>query len=227
MAAIEVAGSQSPFEMPQPDQEKQCLKCRVRRPLADFEGDRPAERPSIFCRSCRATTKTCRRCGKLKSITEFAIRRGDRYGFCKPCYSEVRSQMYAKRRARLDAHFGEDRSRDSYADQDPEEVLRGPDRRRAERLKAALRMPIDREEIFARDDWRCWICGAPVLRKDASLDHVTPIAHGGADEPENVRLAHMLCNSRRGARPSDRDAVGGKDAPRAQHGTPRRVGRDP
>lgn len=213
--------------MPQQRRERQCQKCRQRRPLADFQDDSPAGPTSAFCRSCRAITKTCRKCGEVKSITEFASRRGDRIGFCKSCYSAARSRIYAGRRKRLDSHFGEDRPRDRYADRDPEEVLRDPERRRAERLKAARRAPIDREEIFARDEWRCWICREPVLRADATLDHVIPIARGGADGPENVRLAHMLCNSHRGARLPDRDVAGGEYTSRVRPGTPRRVGQDP
>jgi 5-methylcytosine-specific restriction endonuclease McrA len=180
--------------------EKQCPKCRKSRPRADFLTGPPGEPPSIFCRSCRETTKTCRKCAEEKSITEFASKRGDRYGFCKPCYSEIRARMYEATRARLDKHFGVDRPKHAYADEDPDEVLKRPKRRRAERLKAALKAPINREEIFARDEWRCWICGEPVLREHASIDHLVPIARGGSDQPDNVRLAHSLCNSRRGAR---------------------------
>jgi 5-methylcytosine-specific restriction endonuclease McrA len=32
----------------------------------------------------------------------------------------------------------------------------------------------------------------------ASLDHVVPISKGGTDEPENLKLAHFICNVRKG-----------------------------
>ena len=35
----------------------------------------------------------------------------------------------------------------------------------------------------------------------ATIDHLTPIAAGGADEPENVATAHWKCNRERGTRP--------------------------
>lgn len=163
-----------------------------------------ADRPtSLFCRRCRETEKACRRCGKTKSIIEFSRSKGDEIGVCKPCYGEARASIYAAGRARADAswrkQYGTDRpTGTSHYDQDPAEVLEAPKRRRAERLKNARRAPIDREAIFERDGWLCGICGEQVERHHASLDHIVPISLGGAHEPSNVRLAHSLCNSRRG-----------------------------
>ena len=64
---------------------------------------------------------------------------------------------------------------------------------------------IRREEVFQRDDYLCWICGlatnpkARVPELDApTVDHVIPRAFGGTHDPENLRCAHLSCNSRRG-----------------------------
>jgi hypothetical protein len=157
----------------------------------------------LFCRSCRETEKACRSCGESKSIIEFSSSKGNEIGFCKACYAEARTSIYAAGRARADAiwrkRFGEERpAGTSHYDQDPAEVLEAPRRRRAERLKKAPRAPIDREAIFERDGWLCGICGERVARRQATLDHIVPISLGGAHEPSNVRLAHSLCNSRRG-----------------------------
>lgn len=183
--------------------EKHCQKCRRRQPLELFwTGD--VEQPvSLFCRSCREAEKTCQKCGESKSIIEFSRREGDQYGMCKSCYAAARVSIYANGRTRADAiwrkrHRTERPPGTSHYDQDPAEVLRAPKRRRAARLKEASRAPIDREAIFERDGWLCGICGEPVERADATLDHIVPVSLGGADEPENVRLAHSLCNSRRG-----------------------------
>jgi 5-methylcytosine-specific restriction endonuclease McrA len=182
--------------------EKQCPKCRRRQSIYAFMLA-PGERPSLFCQSCRKTEKTCRGCGKSKSIIEFSSSEGDRIGFCKPCYANARASIYAHGRARADAiwrerHGTERPAGTSHYDRDPAEVLRAPKRRRAKRLKQAKRAPIDREAIFERDGWLCGICGEPVEADDATLDHIVPISLGGADEASNVRLAHSLCNSRRG-----------------------------
>ena len=62
------------------------------------------------------------------------------------------------------------------------------------------------QEIYERDHWRCRICGGLAARwrkhRDpfsATLDHVVPLVKGGPHTRENVQLAHMACNSRKGA----------------------------
>lgn len=63
------------------------------------------------------------------------------------------------------------------------------------------------EKLFARDEGICWICGGR-CDKDAdsndnmypSVDHVIPISHGGKDSWDNVKLAHRLCNTLKGAK---------------------------
>lgn len=64
---------------------------------------------------------------------------------------------------------------------------------------------IERRAIFERDGWMCQLCGEPVTDglhythpMCATLDHIVPIALGGEHVQENVQLAHMRCNSRKG-----------------------------
>jgi 5-methylcytosine-specific restriction endonuclease McrA len=65
-------------------------------------------------------------------------------------------------------------------------------------------------ELGERDGWRCHLCLIAVdvtLRfpdlMSATFDHLDPISNGGDDAPENVALAHWICNTRRGARSID------------------------
>lgn len=60
-------------------------------------------------------------------------------------------------------------------------------------------------EISIRDEWTCHLCGEQVdetlprlAAKGASLDHVIPLSKGGTDDPENLKLAHFICNVRKG-----------------------------
>lgn len=64
--------------------------------------------------------------------------------------------------------------------------------------------PYTDREIFERDNWTCHLCGDPIdpelPRTDwygATIDHVIPIAAGGADVPSNVAAAHWICNHRK------------------------------
>lgn len=63
-----------------------------------------------------------------------------------------------------------------------------------------------RNAVYERDSWVCQICGEPTSRtydhsdpKSPTLDHIIPRSKGGSDSIDNLRLAHALCNSLRGA----------------------------
>ena len=53
-----------------------------------------------------------------------------------------------------------------------------------------------RAPVFARYGTDCWLCGHPGAD---SVDHVTPRSRGGTDALENMRPAHLFCNTGRGA----------------------------
>jgi 5-methylcytosine-specific restriction endonuclease McrA len=58
--------------------------------------------------------------------------------------------------------------------------------------------------LIQRDGPHCWLCGEPVdqtkigvgsyAKRKPSRDHFVPRAAGGSNAPENIRLAHQLCN---------------------------------
>lgn len=69
---------------------------------------------------------------------------------------------------------------------------------------------IDSLDIYVRDEWMCMLCVQPVDRllkwpapMSASLDHIKPIVKGGDHVPTNVQLAHLRCNTSKGARTVD------------------------
>lgn len=59
---------------------------------------------------------------------------------------------------------------------------------------------IDPRAVYERDHEICGICGEHVEPADISVDHIAPLSLGGQHTWENVRLAHLLCNVRRGNR---------------------------
>lgn len=81
------------------------------------------------------------------------------------------------------------------------------DRRHRERVAGVgLAGSITLREVADRDGWRCHICHKAVPDResksrslDPTIDHLIPLAAGGEHVPENVALAHFLCNSKRGA----------------------------
>jgi 5-methylcytosine-specific restriction endonuclease McrA len=59
---------------------------------------------------------------------------------------------------------------------------------------------VTREEIFARDGYRCVYCGTVQPAEALSVDHVHPRVKGGDRSPGNLVTACIPCNSRKGAR---------------------------
>ena len=77
----------------------------------------------------------------------------------------------------------------------------GRSRRRA-RKRQVEHQEYRRADIFVRDNWRCHLCGKKINPRlepnhlmGATLDHIVPLARGGADASHNVAPAHRLCNS--------------------------------
>jgi 5-methylcytosine-specific restriction endonuclease McrA len=70
-------------------------------------------------------------------------------------------------------------------------------RRRAERV-ASVVVDVSLDDILARDGSRCHICGIETYIDDRTLDHVVPLTLGGEHTPDNCRIAHRVCNSRKG-----------------------------
>lgn len=61
--------------------------------------------------------------------------------------------------------------------------------------------------VAERDGLACWLCGEltdPTVnseeRRYPTVDHIHPISKGGPHTMENVKLAHRLCNLKRGGR---------------------------
>lgn len=77
----------------------------------------------------------------------------------------------------------------------------------------------DHAVVFVRDGWVCYLCGLQVDRDvrwpdpwSPSLDHVVPLAAGGAHSLENTRCTHLRCNMSKNDRilPVFADAVEAK-----------------
>ena len=95
------------------------------------------------------------------------------------------------------------------------------DRERSSRHKIAAKRrgavaghTVSRRLIYERDQGTCWICSRKVQRWEEwqgissrrqarldflpTLDHLRPLAKGGEHSAQNIRLAHFICNARRG-----------------------------
>lgn len=85
--------------------------------------------------------------------------------------------------------------------------FRNTRRARSGRMRAGLRSPYSYEQVVMKSAGRCALCAGRVdlaLRYpdpgSGSVDHVVPLSLGGSDAVDNVQLAHLRCNLRKGAR---------------------------
>ncbi|MDJ0723944.1 MAG: HNH endonuclease [Prochloraceae cyanobacterium] len=72
--------------------------------------------------------------------------------------------------------------------------------------------PVNRREILKRDRHQCQYCGS---KKNLTIDHVIPRSLGGKHCWENVVIACVSCNSRKGDRTLDRARMQLKTKPKA------------
>lgn len=73
-------------------------------------------------------------------------------------------------------------------------------RRRAQMRQTASGR-VSRKRIIEKYGMVCHLCGGEILsRSDLHMDHVIPLARGGAHIEENIRPAHAECNVRKGAK---------------------------
>lgn len=64
-----------------------------------------------------------------------------------------------------------------------------------------------RFEILKRDAFTCQYCGAKAPRVSLQVDHVVPVARGGASEPDNLVAACIDCNAGKADVPLDMRAL--------------------
>lgn len=64
-----------------------------------------------------------------------------------------------------------------------------------------------RFEVLRRDGFACTYCGRRPPEVELHIDHVTPAALGGRDEPANLRTACIDCNVGKGSTPPDAQMV--------------------
>ena len=108
-------------------------------------------------------------------------------------------------------HYNSTFHKGSQRKSDSPEQKRIRDRKRTQRRRALEADPnaelISREIVGDRDGWACGICRCDVDSslawpdpKSPSLDHIVPLSRGGRHTYSNVRITHLTCNVKRGAR---------------------------
>jgi hypothetical protein len=210
---------------------RRCKRCGNDRALTDFyryaSGSinpwcKPCYRAWYIDRSGGLTDRACTRCGRRATVT--ARRAAEPHYFCSvACKDRARKDAaiaarVASKTARACLWCGgriEPRQRTDAAYCSPVCNSKAHQRTRNWHRRMGVRVKPRKEplpsliDIARRSCWRCGICGGRVRPSLAhpdplapSIDHIVPLAKGGDNTPENLRLAHLLCNTRRRDRAS-------------------------
>ena len=83
-----------------------------------------------------------------------------------------------------------------WAQEHPEKRAATQQRRRARKLGATI-APFDESQVYERDGLQCVYCGST---DDLTLDHIVPLAGGGAHSIDNLTVACQSCNSSKGVK---------------------------
>lgn len=177
---------------------RRCLQCEQSLPLDAFPitGKTPSGHPhyASYCRPCfRERTGRYYRSYREKHAAEFRQ-------YEHQYYEANKEQLLAERRARRHEQ------REKWREYDRQ---RTPERRHTEAVRETRRKAmafryskvrtkkIDPKTIRERDSDICYLCLLSVTDDNWTLDHVIPLKRGGLHTEENLKVAHIHCNSRK------------------------------
>lgn len=178
-----------------------CKKCGTKKLLAEFHKDFSRKNGHcIFCKTCACTNKRKEweeNKEEIKKRTKISRdKRKDK--------QKIYNKNYGLRKKKAISA-----NKKAYARKNPEKIRARNQRRRVLIKNGVVEKFLD-IEIFERDRWICQICLKKVNKRlkhphplSHSIDHIIPIADGGAHTRQNSVLAHLLCNTVKG----DRTAV--------------------
>jgi 5-methylcytosine-specific restriction endonuclease McrA len=136
--------------------------------------ERRAERAKQREANPRRFDYDCDRCDKLV-VTDKMVTKGSYGRYCRVCALQLRRERYRVKTARR------------------------------QKVMNPVRISVD--FLIERDGVICHLCQQPVDpalprndRMGATIDHVIPLSKGGVDELDNLKLAHWICNIRKGNR---------------------------
>ena len=114
--------------------------------------------------------KECRDCKEIKSLDYFVnnhVFKDGKDTLCNPCN---RKRVHADRKKTKRPH------------------------NKNRKQSSIIYREIIIDFLVKRDGFNCMLCGQTLENRIIHIDHIDPVALGGAHIMENVRLAHSTCN---------------------------------
>lgn len=145
--------------------------------------------------------RICRRAAKARSIARNPSSRKETRRVTSQRWAANNPEVKAERRRqwRTNNPLANRAQYKRYAMSHPEKMREKCSLRASRFRKAGLFLePVDREAVFKRDAGVCGICTLPVDPTSWHLDHIIPLARGGAHSYANTQVTHPACNWRKG-----------------------------
>ena len=179
-----------------PRQSKQCSKCKVVKPLADFSKD--SKKRDGLASACRVCKRAQFNNWRANNPEYSAARWKEWYDAHR---EEQRVATKEWREANKERHLANYRRwyeenkeyraqwQKEYLANNYDKALSHNHNRRARLLEQFVEH-VDREVVWKRDDGICGICGQPATKKKWHLDHIIPLALDGLHCYDNVQVSH-------------------------------------
>jgi 5-methylcytosine-specific restriction endonuclease McrA len=188
---------------------KTCTKCGETKPLEDFHRHAPSpDGRKPRCKGCRVVESVANYARNGERIRA-AARQWQRDNSVAAAARARRYRSSDKGRATREASNlrSDKKARDRAYYAANADAAKARARARQAKVRGVAAERFKHYEVFDRDGWVCQLCAEPVDPEvrypdpmSVSLDHVIPLALGGAHSKANTQTAHLICNRRKGTK---------------------------
>lgn len=160
-----------------------------------------------------AISKKCCRCKNYKGLIAFNKCSTTKDGYmyhCRECHKKAYIKNRTHATSTMQKYYqnnkkGQKVRSKQWAKNNKEKVrqhhsLSCAKRRVAKLNNGSIDRDINIEKVYKRDKGRCGICNEKCIKEEQSLDHIIPLSKNGSHTWDNVQLAHLKCNIRKGNR---------------------------
>lgn len=157
---------------------KVCEKCRMEKPLFSFQRHKRVDGSigrGAKCQSCRQSPLATKRTYKPYLKNSFWVK------FCANCLTVRPLKEFTKKLK----SWGY--CKDCNTIKTTEYLAR--------KKGSKILVSFTKKDIIKRDGLYCYLCKKLLTEKEATLDHIIPLARGGDHKPENIKVACLSCNS--------------------------------
>ncbi len=175
--------------------DKRCTSCLQFKDLDLFPESNQAKKDG--------TTPSCKEC-TATYLAEYRLKNHDTL----KAYDRFRGMSPERKREKRRSETIKLRSNPEYARKNAEKLARWHEKhpyvkreqsmRKHARLYGVLVETVNYERILERDGLVCHICHGIVTLNDMQFDHVIPPSRGGSHTFDNIKVAHSVCNVRKG-----------------------------